>query len=117
MAAAACTLFVRLANSNNSASASAGNSSYIFGAQAEVGTSATSYTPTTNAVVTRTADSAVLDGNGVITGTYTMVEKPAGCAVISGTNINLQNGFTVERVMIFPATLTAGQITAIRAAM
>jgi hypothetical protein len=89
----------------------------IWGAQLEEGSSATSYNKTEASTVTRTADSAVLDGTKVITGTYTMVEKPAGCAVISGTNINLQNGFTVERVMIFPATLTAGQITAIRAAM
>jgi hypothetical protein len=85
--------------------------------QLEQGSGATSAIPATTAAVTRTADSAVIDGTGVIAGTYTMVEKPAGCAVISGTNINLQNGFTVERVMIFPATLTAGQITAIRAAM
>ncbi len=88
----------------------------LLGAQLNPGP-LTSYIPTTTAAVTRTADSAVIDGTGVITGAYTMVEKPAGCAVISGTNINLQNGFTVERVMIFPATLTAGQITAIRAAM
>jgi hypothetical protein len=46
-----------------------------------------------------------------------MVEKPAGCAVVSGTNINLQPGFTAERVMVFPAALDAGQITAIRGAM
>ena len=89
---------------------------FLSGAQINPG-NLTSYIPTTTAAVTRTADSAVIDGTGVITGTYTMVEKPAGCAVVSGTNINLQNGFTVERVMIFPATLTAGQITAIRAAM
>lgn len=94
-----------------------GSSGLFFsGAQINPG-NLTSYIPTTTAAVTRTADSAVIDGTGVITGTYTMVEKPAGCAVISGTNINLQNGFMVERVMIFPATLTAGQITAIRAAM
>jgi hypothetical protein len=85
--------------------------------QLEQGSDATSAIPTTTAAVTRTADSAVIDGTGVIAGTYTMVEKPEGCAVISGTNINLQTGYTVERVMIFPATLTAGQITAIRAAM
>lgn len=89
----------------------------LWGAQLETQASATSYIPTTNATVTRTADSAVLDGTGVITGAYTMVEKPEGCAVISGTNINLQNGYTVERVMVFPAALTAGQITAIRGAM
>ncbi len=85
--------------------------------QLEQGGSASTPIPTTTAAVTRTADSAVIDGAGVVTGTYTMVEKPAGCAVVSGTNINLQNGFTVERVMVFPAALTAGQITAIRAAM
>lgn len=89
----------------------------VTNAQLEIGAFRTSYIPTTTAAVTRTADSAVLDGTGVITGTYTMVEKPEGCAVINGTDIELQNGYTIERVMVFPATLTAGQITAIRAAM
>jgi hypothetical protein len=85
--------------------------------QLELGATATTPIPTSTAAVTRTADSAVIDGTGVITGTYTMVEKPAGCAVVSGTNINLQPGFTAERVMVFPAALDAGQITAIRGAM
>jgi hypothetical protein len=90
---------------------------FLWGAQLEAASSASTYIPTTSAAVTRTADSAVIDGTGVITGTYTMVEKPAGCAVVSGTNINLQPGFTAERVMVFPAALDAGQITAIRGAM
>jgi hypothetical protein len=90
---------------------------YIWGAQIEAASTPSTYIPTTTAAVTRTADSAVIDGTGVITGTYTMVEKPAGCAVVSGTNINLQPGFTAERVMVFPAALDAGQITAIRGAM
>jgi len=90
---------------------------YAWGAQLEAASTPSTYIPTTSAAVTRTADSAVIDGTGVITGTYTMVEKPAGCAVVSGTNINLQPGFTAERVMVFPAALDAGQITAIRGAM
>jgi len=90
---------------------------FIWGAQLEAASTPSTYIPTTSAAVTRTADSAVIDGTGVITGTYTMVEKPAGCAVVSGTNINLQPGFTAERVMVFPAALDAGQITAIRGAM
>jgi len=89
---------------------------FIWGAQINP-SSLTSYIPTTTATVTRTADSAVIDGTGVLTGTYTLVEKPAGCAVVSGSNINLQPGFTAERVMVFPAALDAGQITAIRGAM
>jgi hypothetical protein len=90
---------------------------FLWGAQLEAGSIPSSYIPTTTTAVTRTADSAVIDGTGVLTGTYTMVEKPAGCAVVSGTNINLQPGFTAERVMVFPAALDAGQITAIRGAM
>jgi hypothetical protein len=90
---------------------------YLWGAQLEAASAPSTYIPTTSAAVTRTADSAVIDGTGVITGTYTLVEKPAGCAVVSGTNINLQPGFTAERVMVFPAALDAGQITAIRGAM
>jgi hypothetical protein len=50
-------------------------------------------------------------------GTYTLVEKPAGCAVVNGSNIDLVSGFTAERVMVFPAALNAPQITAIRGAM
>jgi hypothetical protein len=90
---------------------------FIWGAQLEAGSTPSTYIPTTTTAVTRTADSAVIDGTGVLTGTYTMVEKPAGCAVVSGTNINLEPGFTAERVMVFPAALDAGQITAIRGAM
>jgi hypothetical protein len=104
----------------------AGNVSYqgdgtgtilIWGAQLEAASSASTYIPTTSAAVTRTADSAIIDGTGVITGTYTMVEKPAGCAVVSGSNIELQPGFRAERIAVFPAALTNDQITAVRAAM
>jgi hypothetical protein len=90
---------------------------FIWGAQLEVGTFTTSYIPTTTTALTRPVDSAVIDGTGVITGTYTLVEKPAGCAVVNGTNIDLVSGFTAERVMVFPAALSAPQITAIRGAM
>jgi hypothetical protein len=88
-----------------------------WGAQAENGAFPTSYIPTTTTALTRPVDSAVIDGTGVITGTYTLVEKPAGCAVVNGTNIDLVSGFTAERVMVFPAALSAPQITAIRGAM
>jgi hypothetical protein len=85
--------------------------------QLELGATASTPIPTSTTAVTRTADSAVIDGTGVITGTYTLVEKPAGCAVVSGSQIQLQPGFTAERVMVFPAALTNDQITAVRAAM
>jgi hypothetical protein len=85
--------------------------------QLEQGAFATSTIPTTTTALTRPVDSAVIDGTGVITGTYTLVEKPAGCAVVNGTNIDLVSGFTAERVMVFPAALSAPQITAIRGAM
>jgi hypothetical protein len=101
----------------NELSSANANDFYIWGAQLEAASTPSSYIPTTTTAVTRTADSAVIDGTGVLTGTYTMVEKPEGCAVVSGTNINLQPGFTAERVMVFPAALDAGQITAIRGAM
>jgi hypothetical protein len=88
----------------------------VWGAQLELGTSPSSLVSEVMSS-TRAADSAVINGVGVIAGTHTMVEKPAGCAAISGTNINLQNGFTVERVMVFPVALSAKQITDIRSAM
>ena len=90
---------------------------YIWGAQVEEGSFPTSYIPTVSSTVTRTADSAIIDGAGVLTGTYTMIEKPASCAVESGGNIELQAGYTAERVMVFPAALSAQQITDIRSAM
>jgi hypothetical protein len=90
---------------------------FVTAPQLEVGAFPTSYIPTTTTALTRTVDSAVIDGTGVITGTYTLVEKPAGCAVVNGTNIDLVSGFTAERVMVFPAALSAPQITAIRGAM
>lgn len=94
-----------------------GNAFYAWGAQFEIGSQATSHIPTTSGSVTRAAESASIDGTGVITGTYTMVEKPSGCAVVNGTNIDLVSGYTAERVMVFPAALTGPQITAIRAVM
>ena len=87
--------------------------------QLEVGAFGTSYIKNEGNPlgVTRAADSATIDGTGVLTGTYTVVEKPAGCAVESGGNIELQAGYTAERVMVFPASLSAQQITDIRSAM
>jgi hypothetical protein len=108
----------RLSARDSSATTGDGTSGiYIWGAQLEAGAFPTSYIPTTTTALTRPTDSAVIDGTGVITGTYTLVEKPAGCAVVNGTNIDLVSGFTAERVMVFPAALSAPQITAIRGAM
>jgi hypothetical protein len=90
---------------------------FIWGAQLEAASTPSTYIPTTNAAVTRTADSAVIDGTGVLTGTYTIVAKPEGSAIESGGNIVLQPGFRAERVAVFPAALTSDQITAVRAAM
>jgi hypothetical protein len=102
---------------SGSGASDVGKTIAIWGAQLEAGSTPSTYIPTTTAAVTRTADSAVIDGTGVLTGTYTMVEKPAGCAVVSGTNIELQPGFRAERIAVFPAALTNDQITAVRAAM
>jgi hypothetical protein len=120
-----CTLTAQLTSPSNitvlvlpgdAFSQSTASRTLVWGAQLETGTPST-YIPTTTVAVTRTADSAVIDGTGVLTGTYTMVAKPEGSAVVSGSNIVLQEGYTTERVMVFPAALSAAQITAIRSAM
>ena len=100
-----------------SGSAVASQPLYVWGQQIEIGSTLTTFIPTGATTVTRSADSAIINGTGVITGTYTMVEKPAGCAVVNGTNIDLVSGYTAERVMVFPTALSAGQITSIRNAM
>jgi hypothetical protein len=110
-------VLVDTSNSGRNANSETTGSLLLWGAQLEVGAFPTSYIPTTTTALTRPVDSAVIDGTGVITGTYTLVEKPAGCAVVNGTNIDLVSGFTAERVMVFPAALSAPQITAIRGAM
>jgi hypothetical protein len=112
------TFRLRLSNGTSTVYTGDGTSDiYLWGAQLEADASPTSYIPTTTTALTRPVDSAVIDGTGVITGTYTLVEKPAGCAVVNGSNIDLVSGFTAERVMVFPAALNAPQITAIRGAM
>lgn len=88
-----------------------------WGAQIELGSTTTSYIPTAGTQVTRAIDTGTISGTGVITGTYTMVEKPEGCASVSGGNIVLNAGYTAERVMVFPKSLTAGEIASIRAVM
>jgi hypothetical protein len=96
----------------------AGNGSsgvLVWGAQLEQATTLSSYIPTSGTTIQRSADSITI--NAGLTGTFTMVEKPAGCAVVSGSDIVLQTGYTVERVMSFPVALTNDQITVIRAAM
>lgn len=89
----------------------------LWGAQVEQGSGVSSYIPTGSTSIMRTGDSCVIDGTGVITGNYTLVEKPVGCAIISNGNIALQTGYTIARVMVFPALLTADQITAVRSVM
>jgi hypothetical protein len=87
--------------------------------QAEAGTVSdlipSSYIPTTTVAVTRT-ETATISLAG-LPATRTLVEKPAGCATISGDTLTLNTGYTIERVMVFPVSLTSEQIAAIRSVM
>jgi hypothetical protein len=83
--------------------------------QLESGTTPTSYIVTTGSSVTRT-ETATISLAG-LPATRTLVEKPAGCASIADDTLTLNTGYTIERVMVFPVSLTAEQITAIRNVM
>jgi hypothetical protein len=93
-----------------------GDNFLVCGAQYENGNTLTSFIQTGASAVTRT-ETGTINGTGVITGTYTMVEKPEGCASVSAGNIVLNDGYTIQRIMVFPAALSAQQITDIRSAM
>jgi hypothetical protein len=77
-----------------------GNGLYIWGAQLEVGTTATSYIPTTSAQVTRSADVS----------SSSAATRPADNAVITGTNFSSwyrQDEGTLALTAKIPVTLGA----------
>ena len=107
-----CTIYM---GSGGSYAGNGTSGFFLWGAQLEVGATASSYTPTTSATVTRTETATVsLAG---LPATRTLVEKPAGCATVAGDTLTLNTGYTAERVMIFPTALTGTQVTDIRGAM
>lgn len=87
----------------------------VWGPQVEVGSTATSYVAS-GASATTLTEVATISLAGLPT-TRTLVEKPLGCASISGNVLTLNSGYTIERVMVFPINLTSEQITSIRSAM
>lgn len=89
-----------------------GEKVYAWGFQDESGSSASSFIATAGSSVTRT-ETATISLAG-LPATRTLVEKPAGCANIAGDTLTLNTGYTIERVMVFPVSLSAEQITAIR---
>jgi len=115
---ASATLTIRTDNGTSTSYTGDGTGTiFAWEAQLEAGAFPSSHIPTTTGTLLRPADSAVIDGTGVLTGTRTLVAKPAGCAIESGTDIILQPGFRAERVMVFPTALNPGQIAAVRSAM
>lgn len=87
----------------------------VWGAQIELGSTVSSFIPTQASAVVR-SETATISLAG-LPATRTLVEKPIGCATVDGDLLILNSNFTVQRVMVFPASLTNDQITAIRAAM
>jgi hypothetical protein len=77
--------------------------------------SLSSYIPATTAAATRFADAASM--SGLPTAGVTLIEKPAGCATLSAGTLNLNTGYTIDRVMVLPGTYSADQITTIRGLM
>jgi hypothetical protein len=111
-------VLVDASSSGRNANSETTGSLLLWGAQLEVGAFPTSYIPTTTTATTRSADdikiAAGLSGTADVD--YTIVEKPAGCVAVSGSDIVLNTGFTAQRVMVFPGNVSALR-TAIRAAM
>lgn len=93
-----------------------GEKVYAWGFQDEGGSTATSFIRTEGSSVSR-VETALIDGTGVLTGNYTLVEDPVGCASVSGSDIVINLGYIAKRVMVFPVSLTSEQITAIRSVM
>jgi hypothetical protein len=93
---------IQLLNADNNATyiGIVGNGLYIWGAQLEVGTTATSYIPTTSAQVTRSADVS----------SSSAATRPADNAVITGTNFSSwyrQDEGTLALTAKIPVTLGA----------
>jgi hypothetical protein len=54
---------------------------------------------------------------GLPTTNVTLIEKPAGCATLSAGTLTLNPGYTIDRIMVLPATYSADQVATIRGLM
>ena len=86
---------------------------YIWGAQVETGTFATSYIPTSGSTVQRLADEITLTNSGIFNpNEFTTINEPFGVVGGSDTLTVVGDGSKAERTFVYNSHLSQAQINA-----